>query len=199
MDADAVDRYLASAPEDQKTVLEHLRALIRLHLPEAEEQIGSSGFPVYSVKKAWVGGFATRKKCPMLYVMARGVLDEFEASLGPLRSGRSCVEWRPSKGRSDSELRELAGQVLARTAETLTPPRGCKASLGTAQRYADPVEQSVGRLPAARTSSVRPSAKKKTRTGRPMRVVAYRLSVAGSAVRLTRRGPCTTCRPRGQS
>lgn len=122
MDADAVDRYLASAPEDQQPVLEHLRALIRLHLPQAEEQIGSSGFPVYSVNKAWVAGFATRKKCPMLYVMAGGVLDEFEASLGPLRSGRSCVEWRPGKGRSDSELRELAGQVLARTAETLTPP-----------------------------------------------------------------------------
>lgn len=113
MPADPVAAYVDAAPEDQRPVLAHLRDKIRTHLPRATEQIGSSGFPIYTIDDRWIAGFATRKKGPMLYVMAGGVLDRHEATLGSLRSGRSCVEWRASKTLSLDDLDALADRMLA--------------------------------------------------------------------------------------
>lgn len=115
-----VTRYIASTPEVQRQTLEYLRALIRQHLPEAQELVGSSGFPIYTHQEVWVAGFATRKKCAMLYIMCPGVLDEFDQDMGRLRSGKSCMEWRPGKKISDTELRDLARRIVARAAESIT-------------------------------------------------------------------------------
>lgn len=108
-----VAQYIADSPQDLQATLEHLRRKITSHLPGADEQIGSSGFPVYTVNDQWIAGFAWRVKGPMLYIMAPGVLDENEGELGALRSGRSCVEWRAGKTMSMEELDVLADRMLA--------------------------------------------------------------------------------------
>jgi len=109
-----VTEYIANAPADQRPTLERLRQMIRAALPDCTEQIGSSGFPVYTRDGDWIAGFATRKKGPMLYIMAPGVLDEFEERLGPLRSGNSCVEFRATKTVSEADLWRMTEEMLAR-------------------------------------------------------------------------------------
>ncbi len=111
-----VDAYIAAAPEAQRGTLAELRAMIRRALPGAKEEIGSSRFPVYTVDNAWRAGFATRAKGPMLYVMDSALLDRYEAELGKLRSGKSCIEYRASKTLSAGELEELAKRMLAELA-----------------------------------------------------------------------------------
>jgi uncharacterized protein YdhG (YjbR/CyaY superfamily) len=110
-----VAAYLDKAPPDQRPTLEKLREMIVQRLPDAEESI-QSGFPVYARNGTWLAGFATRKKGPMLYIMAAGVLDRYVDRLGKLRSGRSCVEFRPSENTTIDELEELAGRMLDETA-----------------------------------------------------------------------------------
>lgn len=112
----SVADYIADAPAEHRPILEHLRQKIREHLPDADEQIGSSGFPVYTMNGEWTAGFAWRAKCPMLYIMASGVLDEYADALGVLRSGRSCVEWRVSRSVTLDQLDALADRMLAQAA-----------------------------------------------------------------------------------
>lgn len=111
-----VDQFVARAPAAQRSTLVELRRMIRQHLPHAEETLGSSGFPVYTVGGSGMAGFSSRKKGPMLYVMAPGVLDAFADRLGRLRSGRSCVEWRETADMTLDRLRQLAGEILDRVA-----------------------------------------------------------------------------------
>jgi uncharacterized protein YdhG (YjbR/CyaY superfamily) len=109
----SVDAYVETAPIAQRPELANVRALIRKHFPRANELLGSSGFPVYTdADGTWLAGFAWRKKGPMLYVMNAVVLDRYDERLGELRSGKSCVEWRATKGLSIEQLTELADAML---------------------------------------------------------------------------------------
>lgn len=118
----AVDAYVAQAPEEQRAALEHLRETIRRHLPHTEEQLGKHGFALYTLDGEWVAGFATRKKGPMLYLMLQEILDEHEPALGRLRSGRSCVEWKASRTLSLDELDALAQRMLEQAAQLRPAP-----------------------------------------------------------------------------
>ncbi len=108
-----VEQYINSAPQSLQDTLHDLRRLIRESLPaHAQEQIGSSGFPVYTINGEWRAGFAYRSKGPMLYIMKSGVLDRHEKVLGRLRSGRSCVEWKETPALPLAALRDLARTML---------------------------------------------------------------------------------------
>jgi hypothetical protein len=107
-----VDTYLAAAPETQQPLLVKIRALIRKLLPDAVEDF-QSRMPVYTVNGQWTAGFATRKKCPMLYVMNAAVLDAHAGTLGKLRSGNTCVEMRLA----EKESLALAKQLLTALAQ----------------------------------------------------------------------------------
>ncbi len=107
-----VDPYISEAPTTQQEALREMRGMIRSALPHADEGLSPNGFAVYTVDGAWMAGFATRAKCPMLYIMADGVLDRYEDRLGPLRSGRSCIQYRASRALSMDELRDLAREML---------------------------------------------------------------------------------------
>lgn len=115
---DPVAAYIQAAPEAQRPALRELRQMIRAAHPDALEQMGPNGFAVYTRDGQWIAGFATRRKCPMLYVMAPRVLDAFAEALGKLRTGKSCVEYREGREMSMDRLRELARQMLAYRVET---------------------------------------------------------------------------------
>jgi hypothetical protein len=55
----------------------------------------------------------------MLYIMDGAILDRYEGQLGRLRSGRSCIEWRASKGLSIEALTELAKEMLGQVAQRI--------------------------------------------------------------------------------
>lgn len=108
------DDYVASAPESQRPILTRLLALQRELLPDCEETLDP--FPVFTRNGQWVAGFATRKKGPMLYVMAEGVLDRHAEAIGKRRSGVSCIEFGSTKTESEDDLLALAKQLLAEAA-----------------------------------------------------------------------------------
>ena len=111
-----LDAYIEDAPEVQRPQLRSLREKIERLVPGVEP-IAPNGFPIWTVDGQWCCGFATRKKGPVLYVMVTSVLDRHATTLGPLRSGRSCVEFKASKTLSLEELDALA-EVLYREAVT---------------------------------------------------------------------------------
>lgn len=110
--SDPVREYIQNAPPGLQPTLNELHEMITAALPDAEQAV-ESGFPVFKIGGQWAAGFAFRKKGAMLYIMAPGVLDRHDSSLGRLRSGRSCVEFRESKGLSLPQLRELACRMLS--------------------------------------------------------------------------------------
>lgn len=100
-------RYIASAPTAQQPHLRELHGHLMEIMPDAPI-VMPNGFPVWLINDTWTAGFATRAKGPMLYVMAQDVLDRHEPTLGRLRSGRSCVEYKGSKTLAFDDLRALA-------------------------------------------------------------------------------------------
>ncbi len=118
-----VDDYIGAAPADQQPALRELRAMIRAALPGAAEVMGSARFPVYEVQGTWAAGFASRKNCPMLYIMDAGLLSDFEEQLHGLRTGNSCIEWRETKHLSLDQLRALTFEMLAEAARRLAATR----------------------------------------------------------------------------
>lgn len=115
----SVDAYIAKAPASQRETLTELRETIRKAMPKAEEVV-EGGFPVYKVGGQWTAGFATRKKGPMLYIMVHEVLDRYAETLGALRSGKSCVEFRETEHTSRAALRKLAAKMLAEARKART-------------------------------------------------------------------------------
>ena len=120
-----VNAYLAAAPEEQRHVLERLRARIIARLPEAEEAF-ESRMPVYKVNGEWTAGFAYRKKGPMLYIMRPELLDEYALVLGRNRSGRTCIDMVATKRLSLAILENIADEILSRVG------LGQSAAAGTA-------------------------------------------------------------------
>ena len=120
MSAQRVPDYIAAAPADQRDTLADLRAMITAAIPAAAEGMSPSGFPVYTVNGRWITGFASRKKGPMFYMMLAGVMAAHADRLGPLMSGKSCIEYRPTKSLGAEELRELVREMLVQAASELT-------------------------------------------------------------------------------
>lgn len=115
----AVDDYLEHAPAEQVQLLRRIRALIRKHLPLAEEAM-ESNMPVYKVNGAWAAGFAARAKGPMLYVMHAEVLDGFAGRLGKARSGKSCVDLKVTKTAPADHWLVLADEILRELARHIS-------------------------------------------------------------------------------
>ena len=111
-----VDAYIAAAPEEHQPLLKKLRAAIHKALPSAEETLESK-MPVYKVKGEWFSAFAWRAKGVMFYICRIPVVDAFADRLGRHRSGKSCIEMKPSKALSAGELETLANQMLAELAK----------------------------------------------------------------------------------
>jgi len=112
-----VAAYLDRAPEEQRPVLLELRSMIAAALPGAEEAV-ESGFPVYKLHGGWVAGFASRKQGPMLYIMRSAVLDAHAEKLGDLRTGKSCLIYRPTAELSAVALKRLAKQMLREASQS---------------------------------------------------------------------------------
>ena len=110
-----VTAYIARSPQDQQELLQRLRAMIRERLPTLTETFASK-MPVYQRGTAWQAGFASRKKGVMFYAMDETLLDRFAEELGPLRTGKSCVEMKVTRKRSLVDLLGLVDRILAEIA-----------------------------------------------------------------------------------
>lgn len=86
-----MDEYLASFPEEVRTILEKVRQTIRQAAPEAEETI-SYGMPTLTLNGRQLVYFAAWKRHLSLYPVPAG--DEaFEQELAPYRAARGTVRF----------------------------------------------------------------------------------------------------------
>ena len=103
--------YLEGAPSEYQPLLRKLREMIRKSVPQAVEGFESK-MPVYKVNEDWYAAFAWRAKGVMLYITKHQAIEPFANQLGKHRSGKSCIEMKPSKALSAKQLEGLAGEML---------------------------------------------------------------------------------------
>jgi uncharacterized protein YdhG (YjbR/CyaY superfamily) len=113
-----LDAYIRNAPSEQHATLHSLAGKMDREFPSTDP-IMSSGFPVWTINGKWCCGFATRKKGPMIYVMATEVLDRHADVLGRLRSGQTCVDIKASKTLSLDDLDSLADVLYREARESM--------------------------------------------------------------------------------
>lgn len=112
-----VEEYLASLPEEQRTVLNALRATILAAIPGATE-VMSYGVPTFKLGKRSVVSFGAAKNHCALYVMSPAVVDVHSAELAGWDTGKGTVRFRPDRPLP----RELVVRIVqARIAENPTP------------------------------------------------------------------------------
>ncbi|MBE0676416.1 MAG: DUF1801 domain-containing protein [Bacteroidales bacterium] len=86
-----VDRYIDSFPDEIKTILARIRALIKKHAAEAEESIAYK-MPAYRVKGKPLIYFAGFKNHIGLYATPSGH-SEFEKELSVYKHGKGSVQF----------------------------------------------------------------------------------------------------------
>jgi uncharacterized protein YdhG (YjbR/CyaY superfamily) len=86
--------------------------MIRNSVPQAEEGFELK-MPVYKVNGDWYAAFAWRAKGVMLYITRHQAIEPFARQLGKHRSGKPCIEMKPSNALSAEQLETLAGEMLA--------------------------------------------------------------------------------------
>jgi uncharacterized protein YdhG (YjbR/CyaY superfamily) len=78
-DPDAVDRYLAGLPDDERTALGELRELIKASVPEVQERISYGTTVIFALKRDLVGFVAQEKHLSFFTMspeLARAMQDE---------------------------------------------------------------------------------------------------------------------------
>jgi hypothetical protein len=129
-DAESVDAYLASLPDDRRDAIATIRSVILEHLPEGFEegmQYGMIGYGVplarypktYNGQALSVAALASQKRHMALYLMCvygdDGEAARFRerwASTGKrLDMGKSCVRFR----RLEDVPLDVVGEAIART------------------------------------------------------------------------------------
>lgn len=106
-----VAAWLETVPPEQKEALTRLAARFDEAFPSATI-VSPNGFPVWCDGERWLVGLGSRKAFPMVYVMAKGVLDRYEARLGTTRTGVSCVAYKGRRGLPIEELDGVIGEMV---------------------------------------------------------------------------------------
>ena len=88
----SVEAYLASLPDDQRTVLEGLRATIRAAAPEATEQI-SYGMPAFKANGRFLVSYAAFKRHFSLFPASQAVLDALGDEIKPYHTSKSTIQF----------------------------------------------------------------------------------------------------------
>ena len=97
-----VDAYLNALPEEQKSILTHLREIIRATAPAAEEVI-SYGMPAYKYHGMLVYFAAFKKHCSLFAVNN----DVFEEELGDYKTSKGTIQFLPEKPISDDLVKRI--------------------------------------------------------------------------------------------
>jgi uncharacterized protein YdhG (YjbR/CyaY superfamily) len=88
----SVEAYLASLPDDQRTVLEALRATIRAAAPGAVEQI-AYGMPAFRANGRFLVSYAAFKRHFSLFPASEAVLDALGEEVAPFVAGKGTLRF----------------------------------------------------------------------------------------------------------
>ena len=88
----SVEAYLASRPDDQRTVLEALRATIRAAAPEATEQIAYD-MPAFKANGRLLVSYAAFTRHFSLFPASQAVLDALGDEITPYHTGKGTIRF----------------------------------------------------------------------------------------------------------
>ena len=111
--------YIAAQPEEHRPALHEINAMLAEAYPEAKIELYATGageVPIYKDGETWLGGFALRKKGPMVYVMDQDVIAKYKPQLGTLADGKACVLYKPTKTLDSTALKQLFEKMIKETA-----------------------------------------------------------------------------------
>jgi uncharacterized protein YdhG (YjbR/CyaY superfamily) len=116
---DLVADYIAAQPADQQPALREIYAMLAKAYPKARLELyatGAGAVPIFKDGETWLGGFAQRKKGPMVYVMDQEVIAKYKPQLGTLADGKACVLYKTTKTLDAAALKSLFETMIAETA-----------------------------------------------------------------------------------
>jgi uncharacterized protein YdhG (YjbR/CyaY superfamily) len=92
-DAETVDEYIATAPDERREALRLLRRLCREELTGFEEAM-RYGMPGYLRDGQVEIGFASQKQYLALYILRQAVIEAHAGRLAGLSHGKGCIRFR---------------------------------------------------------------------------------------------------------
>lgn len=111
-----VDTYLAALPEDQRRVLEKLRANIARLAPDAVETI-SYGMPAYKRNGRFFLSFAAWKKHCSIYAIDDALLERHSDALRGYGRTKGALHFSEAQPLPDALLEDLVDLRTGRMAE----------------------------------------------------------------------------------
>lgn len=111
--SEEIDDYLAGLPDDQRDVLQHLRAFVGSLVPEAEEAI-SYGVPAFKYRKRPLIGYSASSSHVSLFPMSPAVIDDQRQRLEAWSTSKGTIRFTADHPLPDDLVASL---VKARIAE----------------------------------------------------------------------------------
>jgi len=107
-----VDAYLAALPDDQRQLLEKLRADVARLAPDAAETI-SYGMPAFKLKGRFFLSYAAWKQHCSIYPIDEALLERHAGAIGGYGRTKGALHFSASQPLPDALLDELVRQRAA--------------------------------------------------------------------------------------
>jgi uncharacterized protein YdhG (YjbR/CyaY superfamily) len=96
-DPDAVDRYLAGLPDDQRRALDELRQLIKATVPGVQERISYGTSVIFALKRDLVG-FAAHEKHLSFFTMSPALAKAMRDEIATIhRMAGATIHFSPER------------------------------------------------------------------------------------------------------
>lgn len=116
-DAESVDQFLKSVPEQRRAALERIRSLIRQTHPTHEETM-EYGMPSYKTDGVVELAFNSQQQHISVYLLKEGVIDAYRDKFAKSAMGKGCIRYR-NPARIDFEL--MREMLLAHATSKMPP------------------------------------------------------------------------------
>ena len=113
MPVSEIDDYLAGVAEPDRDALEHIRQLVKLSVPQAEEG-KSYGMPALKYNKRPLIGFVAARKHLSLFPFSPAVIEALSDRLDGFALSKGTIRFTADKPIPDNLLRDI---VMLRLAE----------------------------------------------------------------------------------
>ena len=122
-----VAAYLAERDPKTRAALTKVRALLRAHLPDAEEGM-MFGMPGYTVGGVPAAAFAAQKNYLCLYICRAELIERHRAAFEGLSVGKGCIRFRAFDQLPMAAVKKILATVHARASGARSERRSAAAA-----------------------------------------------------------------------